>query len=544
MRYKTVFLVILLFCLKFSFAQKDFKSAEKLFQQGHFFDALEDYKKALASAKTEDQKLSASFKIAECYRHLNDYKQAEEWYAKAIDGNYSDEMAAIYLADSKKMQGKYDEAIAEYNNFKKENPDSPAADDGIKSCELAKKWIAKPIAFKIENVAAINSADPDFSPVYADKKYTKIYFTSSRAGVMGKSIDPATGKTYSDIFEAQMDKAGKFGKATPLPEPVNSKEIEGGSAITKKIDMMFFARSVDAGNSQLWVSTKVGPLWGEPVKVNFCEETSRYSSPSISADGTMLFFSANLPGGQGDNDIWMSKYEKATKKWGAPTNLGADINTAGNDDYPFITDDGVLYFSSAGYPGMGGLDIYKAEKTGEGQWGNVTNMKYPINSPGDDFGIVFEGSKEKGFFSSNREGTKGDVDVWSFVYAPLLLSIEGVVTDCNSKTPIEGASVKLVGSDGSTAKTKTDATGTYKFAENGATERFVNAGTSYIISIVSDPALMTGQSPQGFLKNETPAKETMVGVSESKKFKDDFCLTPKPEAPPAPVIDEKEKKKK
>ncbi len=527
MKHKFFFL-ILMFSVKFSYCQKDLKSAEKRFQEGHFFEALEDYKKAYASAKAEDQKLIISLKTAECYRHMGDYKQAEEWYTKVIEGNYSDEMAIIYLAESKKLQGKYDEAIIEYNNYKKKVSDSPLADDGIKSCELAQKWIKKPLDFKIENMTSINTADPDFSPAYADKKYTKIYFTSSRIGVMGKSINPVTGKNYSDIFETQMDKAGKWGKAVALPEPTNSKEIEEGSAVTKKVDMLFFSRSVDAENSQLWVSTKVGILWGEPVKINFCEETSKYSSPSISADGTTLFFSSNLPGGQGDNDIWMSKYEKATKKWSAPVNLGADINTVGNDDYPCINDDGTLYFSSTGHLGMGGLDICKAEKKGEDQWGNVTNMKYPINSAADDFGITFEGNKEKGFLSSNREGTKGGLDIWSFVYAPLLLSIEGIVTDCNSKTLIEGVSIKLVGSDGSTVKTKTGAAGDYKFAENGLTERYVNPNTSYIISIVNDPTLITAQSPRGFLNNESSVKETTVGVNESKKFKHDFCLSPKP----------------
>jgi peptidoglycan-associated lipoprotein len=232
-----------------------------------------------------------------------------------------------------------------------------------------------------------------------------------------------------------------------------------------------------------------------------------------------------MPGGQGENDIWMSKYDKKNKKWGDPINLGTEINSAGNDVNPFIHDDGTLYFSSNGHLGMGGLDIFRAEKKGEDQWGNVTNMKYPINSAGDDFGIVFEGKKERGYLSSNREGTHGADDIWSFVLPPLLFTIDGVVTDCGySKESIEGVTVKLVGSDGSSVETKTDAAGYYKFAENGST-RYVNPNTSYVITVIAGDA-KTSLAKLGFLNSSEKAKETTVGVEEAKTFKHDFCLSP------------------
>ena len=232
-----------------------------------------------------------------------------------------------------------------------------------------------------------------------------------------------------------------------------------------------------------------------------------------------------MPGGQGENDIWYSKFDKKGAKWGDPVNLGSSINTPGNDGYPFIHDDGTLYFASTGHLGMGGFDIYKAEKKGDDSWGNVTNMKYPINSAGDDFGIIFEGKKERGYLSSNREGTHGEMDIWSFVLPPLLFKIEGVVTDCKFKETIPGITIKLVGSDGSSVETKTDAAGYYSFAENG-TGRYVNPNTSYVITTQVGNEIKTLQATQGFLNSSDKVKETTVGVEEAKTFQHDFCLVP------------------
>lgn len=533
MRIITKIIASLIIALLFStnaMAQKNFsKDAEKAFINREFFNAIELYKKAYTKAKKKEEKAFIIFRTAECYRLIGDAKQAEAWYIKAIKANYTDPKAKLYLADAKKTQEKYNEAVIEYNNYKKEVPSDPRGEDGAKSCELAQKWKDNPTRYKVENVALINTKDPDFAPSYADKKYNKLYFTSMRPGVIGSGLDPTVGENYSDIFETQMDKNGKWSTPVSIPEPVNTKDNDGLSCMTKKGDMLFFTRCIVAKNkqtyNQLWMSEKKGNAWGDPTKLDFCVDSLKFASPFISADGTTLLFCSNMPGGQGDNDIWMSKYDKKTKKWGTPTNLGPDINTSGNEQYPFIHDDGTLYFSSTGHLGMGGLDIFSAQKKGEDQWSNVANMKYPLNSAGDDFGIIFEGKKERGYLSSNREGTKGADDIWSFVLPPLLFTIEGVVTDCKFKETIEGVVVKLVGSDGSSVETKTDAAGYYKFAENG-TARYVNPNTSYVITTQVGAEVKTIQAPLGFLNGSDKAKETTVGVEEAKIFKHDFCLPP------------------
>jgi peptidoglycan-associated lipoprotein len=526
----TAGLAILLFFSTTAVAQKNFsKDADKAFDNREYFNAIELYKKAYTKIKKKDEKARNIFMTAECYRMINDNKQAEAWYIKAIKANYPDPKATLYLADAKKAQEKYNEALIEYNNYKKQMPSDPRGEDGAKACELAQKWKDAPTRYKVDNMAQINTKDPDFCPMFADKKYNRIYFTSMRPGVAGSDIDPTLGELFSDIFETVMDKNGKWSTPTALPAPVNTKDNEGLSAMTKKGDMMVFTRCLVAKNkemfNQLWSAPKKGNVWGEPTKIAFCVDSLKYAAPSLSADGLTLFFASNMPGGQGENDIWYSKYDKKGAKWGTPVNLGPGINTAGNDVFPFIHEDGTLYFASNGHLGMGGLDIFRAEKKGEDQWANVTNMKFPINSAGDDFGIVFEGKKERGILSSNREGTKGADDLYQFVLPPLLFTIEGDITDCKFKETIPGVTVKLVGSDGSSVETKTDAAGHYKFAENG-TARYVNPNTSYIITASVSVDVKTAQAPQGFLSSSDKAKETTVGVEEAKTFKHDFCLVP------------------
>jgi peptidoglycan-associated lipoprotein len=526
----TAGLAMILFFATTAVAQKNFsKDADKAFDNKEYFNAIELYKKAFTKAKKKEDKAFIIFRTAECYRMIADNKQAEAWYTKAIKANYTDPKALLYLADAKKAQEKYNEALIEYNNYKKQVPSDPRGEDGAKSCELAQKWKDSPTRYKVENMAQINTKEPEFAPMYADKKYNKIYFTSMRPGVTGSTIDATNGELYSDIFETAMDKNGKWSTPVAIPAPVNTKDNEGLSTISKKGDMMIFTRCIDEKKkemyNQLWMATKKGNSWGDPVKVAFCIDTVKYAAPTISSDGTTMIFASNLSGGQGENDLWYSKFDKKASKWGAPVNLGTGINTAGNDVFPYLHEDGTLYFSSNGHLGMGGLDIFRAEKKGEDQWGNVTNMKSPINSAGDDFGIIFEGKKERGYLSSNRETSKGADDIWSFVLPPLLFTIEGDITDCKFKETISGVTIKLVGSDGSSVETKTDAAGHYKFAENGA-NRYVNPNTSYIITASVANDIKTPQAPQGFLSSSDKAKETTVGVEEAKTFKHDFCLVP------------------
>lgn len=523
MRFLKQVAVVIVSCISFSvnsYAQKNFaKDADKAFDNGDYFLAIENYKSAYSKSKDKQQKAEILFKTAECYRKIGENKQAETWYGKAIKAKYPDAKAVLYLANAKKAMGKYDEALIEYNKYKALNPADPLGEEGAKSCEMAQKWKDNPTRYKVELMPMVNSKEQDFSPSYADKKFNMLYFTSTREGVVGgASIDNSTGDVYSDIFETKVDKNGKWSTPVPIAEPVNSKFNDGSTSITKKGTAIYFTRcGSEKGKDakcQLYMAPKKGNLWGEPQLLPFNVDSFAFRYPTISADELVLIFSSDLEGGNGGYDLWMCTYDKKKKAWGNPTNLGSEINTAGDEGYPFIREDGSLYFSSNIHPGMGGLDIFKAEKKADNKWGTVTNMKSPINSAADDFGIIFEAKKERGYLASNREGGKGSDDIYSFVMPPLIFAIQGVVRDKETKIPIENATVKLIGSDGSSVELKTDKAGFYNFGAN-AKARYVNENTSYVI---------TAGAPE-YLNSEK-AKETTVGVEESKTFVHNFELQP------------------
>lgn len=519
----TAFLALLFISLNVM-AQKNYaKDADKAFDNKQYYTAIELYKVAYTKEKNKEKKATVLFKTGECYRAIGDLKGQENYYNKAIKANYPDPVAHLYLANAKKQQGKYDEALVEYQNYKKDVPSDPRGEDGAKSAELAQKWKDSPTRYKVENVAMINSKELDFSPCYADKKYKTLYFTSTREGVTGGStVDEGTGKVYSDIFETKVDKNGKWSTPTPLAEPVNTPNNEGSSIVTVKGTTMFYTRCDNEKNQikkcQLYMAVKKGNNWGDPQKLAFSVDSFAFRHPAINKEENVLVFSSDMPGGQGGYDLWVCTRGKGKNaEWSQPVNLGPSINTSGHEFFPFIHEDGTLYFSSDGHIGMGGLDIFKAEKKGDAQWTNVTNMRAPINSPGDDFGIIFEGTKERGYLSSNREGGKGADDIYSFVLPPLVFKLEGVVTDCKNKVPVENVTVNILGSDGYAQEVKTDKAGYYSVS--------LQANLSYVVTTDAKTAMKTTYSER-YLNSTEKGKVTTVGEEESKTFKKDFCLTP------------------
>ncbi|MCC7301693.1 MAG: OmpA family protein [Bacteroidia bacterium] len=508
------------------FAQKNFyRDAEKAFNSHEYFTAIELYKKALSKAG-KAKKAEILFKTAECYRMINDMKQAETYYGKAIKAKYSDPIAILYYADAKKIQEKYAEAIAEYNNYKKEVPSDKRGEDGAKSCELAQKWKDNPTRHKVENVQQINTKDWDYAPAYADKKYTTLYISSTRDGATGGVTDGGVGQLFADIFETKVDKNGKWSAPAPLPAPLNSKFNEAACLMNKKQNTMYFTRCGNEKNKhvkcQIYRVAKKGNNWDEPQLLPFNIDTSNFGHPAVDKDETIMIFASDMQGGFGGLDLWISKFDKKAKEWGTPVNLGPTINTQGDELYPSIHENGALYFSSNGHLGMGGLDLFKADNKGDAKYDNVTNLKYPLNSAGDDFAIIFEGKREdKGYFTSNRIGGKGGDDIYSFSLPPVLFTLSGVCVEKESRKPIENATVTLIGSDGTKFELKTDKTGFYKYDING-NARYINAQTSYVVG-ASGIDIKTQDAPDGYLGNPK-GKLTTVGVEKATDFKQDFEL--------------------
>jgi len=499
-------------------AQKNYKQeADVAFSGSKYYKAIEMYKKAYTKETKKEVKAEILFQIGECYRGKNDGKQAAVWYNKAIKALYEDPIAIFHVAEIYRAEGKYEEAMTEYKKYKAANPSDKRADIGIKSCELAKEWKDNPTRTVVNPMPLLNSEDYDFSPVFADKKNMELYFTSTRQGSAGSEVSDVTGMNFSDIYMTKRDKKGKWSEPTVLNETVNSPASEGASCLNKKRNMIFFTRcGVEEkgvmGCSIMWAK-KAGQKWGEPEAIPIAADTFTVGHPAISADDLTLVFASDMPGGQGGKDLWYVTYNKKGKTWSEPTNLGSEINTPGDEMFPFIRDNGELYFSSNGREGMGGLDIYRAASTGVNQWAAPENVQAPLNSSAHDFGIVFEPGQERGFFTTSREGGKGGDDIWEFYLPPKLFTLLVKVKDLVTEEPLANAKIKLVGTDGSNVEGITNENGEYLFEING-TERYIKEETSYSLVV----------SKQKYLNAK--GKETTVGLTESKNFVHEYVLQP------------------
>jgi peptidoglycan-associated lipoprotein len=506
-------------------AQKNYlKDADLAFDNHQYFNAIELYKQAYVKVKKADVKSKILYRTGVAYNEINDLKGAETYYNKAIKAKYPDPIVTLKLADCLKAQQKYPEAIVEYNNYKKEVPSDVAGENGVKSCELAQQWKdatnTPETRLKVENMALINSKESDYSPAYADKKGNKLIFSSNRQGALG-AMDVTTGQNHYDLYETALDKNGKWSTPTAIAG-IDSKMNDASVSVSRKGDVMFMTRCPEEKNKklkcQLYVCKKQGPNWAEPELLPFNIDTVAFAHPAISVDGKTLYFTSSLAGGYGGKDIWKSTMDG--KVWGQPVNLGPSVNTQGDEMYPYMADDDkTLYFSSNYHLGMGGLDIFKAEKSADGKFTKAPeNLKYPMNSAGDDFGIIFEGKKMRGYFSSNREGGKGSDDIWSFNLPPLNFNLTGTVVSEKGNEPVKNAMIHLKGSNGDMFEQKTGADGKYIFK--------LKENTSYEVSVATDKNTTSQTYTIGFLANKDIGKLTTVGENESKDYIKDFALTP------------------
>ena len=437
------------------------------FNAGEYYDAIDLFKDSYSKARKTDKasRTELGFMIAECYRLTNDPKNAETWYRLAVKSSFSKPDAQYWLAESLKKNGKYQQAIDELKKYKQIAPSDSRADQEILACQMASEWLRNPEAYKVEELKDLNSADSDFGPAYGRDDFGVIYFTSSRDDAAGNKTHGATGQSFTDIFESRLDKKSKW--STPVPvENLNSDSEEGTPFFSSDYKEVYFTRC-EAGKREkkgciIMVSKRTGDKWGDPVNTGILPDSLVAAHPALSSDGLTMYFVSDMPGGFGLKDIYSVTRADENDPWSTPHNLGPDINTSGNELFPYIRSDGSLYFASDGHIGMGGLDIFKATSQPDGSW-MVKNMKPPINSSSDDFGIVFEDGNERGIFSSTRKGREND-DLYTFELPPLRFNVTGLVKDEKTGSPIQGSVVQLIASDGSNLQAETGASGDFKFS--------------------------------------------------------------------------------
>ncbi len=426
--------------------------AEKAYELYRFTEAAQLYGKLYSKTRRKEKKADYAFRAAEAYRKANRYREAVSWYKKALRFEYPDPKVAYYLARMQAAIGDYDEAMATLDEYLKNNPNDESAREWKNQLDKLKDWNPEEDSrFVVTNFRKANSSSNDFAPALFKGG---MIFASDREEATGKKTYEWTGNRHSDLFFIKRIRIGrgrkvsyKWGEVSRIPHPINTPFNEGTVAFGPKDAFMLYTQcngpEGKAANCRIMISRLRGSRWSEPKVLPLCKDsTVNYGHPSLSADGRKLFFSSDMPGGYGGKDIWVSFYSRKAKTWGDPVNLGPIVNTPGDEMFPFIYKDTILYFASNSHNSMGGLDIYMTHGQGT-RWSPPKNLMPPVNTTSDDFGIIFDKSGEKGFFSSNRPNGKGQDDIYEFYLKPLIFTLDGHVYDVETKEPIDSATVVL-----------------------------------------------------------------------------------------------------
>ncbi len=440
-------------------------TANEQMERGEYNDASKTYRKVYNKlTKREDRPTRGeiAFKLGECYSRLNMNARASAAYQNAIRYAYPDSTAILKLGLSQQAEGKYAAAIKSFEEYLKLKPGDPIALNGVAGCKLALETKGTPTRYVVKRNKIFNSRRADFSPMYFDSSLDQLYFTTTNEKVTGDHRSEITGMKKSDIWFSRKNENGEWLKPEPVEGELNSEMDEGIISFSPDGSTMYLtkARRSPSSNTgvEIYTSSRSDAKWSAPVKLDITADTlSNYGHPAVSPDGQWLYFTSDMPGGRGGRDIWRINLKERA---GSLENLGEFINTPGDEMFPYVRTDSVLYFSSNGHAGYGALDLFKASLTPSGGW-KVENMGQPMNSAADDFGITF-GAGESGFFSSNRGDAKGYDHIYSFELPDLRIQLSGYVLD-KDEEPVPNAVIRIVGNDGSNRKEVARTDGTFQF---------------------------------------------------------------------------------
>ncbi len=449
-------------------------TANEQMERGEYFDASKTYRKIYNKlTKKEERQLrgEVAFKMAECHRKLNQYTRAAAAYQNAARYGYEDSTLYLRLGQSLAADGKYAPAIKAFEEYLAWKPGDLLAENamaGAKSAQQKKGGTR----YVVRNAKLFNSRRADFCPMFLDKSCDQIYFSSTTEKATGTKRSEITGMKKGDIWFATKDEKGVWKRPQAVEGELNTEADEGAISFSPDGQTMYLSRARREPNAntgvEIYTSQRSDAKWSAPVKFEITADTlSSYAHPAVSPDGTWLYFTSDMPGGQGGLDIWRINLRERV---GSLENLGEWINTPGDEMFPYVRTDSLLYFASNGHPGYGGLDIFKAQLTKSGGW-NVTNMGTPVNSASDDFGITF-GQGESGYFSTNRGDNRGYDHIYSFELPELKILISGWVLD-KDEEPVPNAVIRIVGNDGSNQKQIAKPDGSFSFP--------LDRGVSYVM---------------------------------------------------------------
>lgn len=503
------------------------KQADKRYNIGEYYQASEMYRQVFRQIDSKDKAMRAhvAFQQGECYRILNNAK-AVNAYKNAIRYHYPDSIVYLHYAQVLQFQGKYKEAAAQYDIYLQAHPTDYIATAGIYACSQANTWKKQPTRYKIDLAKEFNAKrSSNFSPTFIGEDADALIFTSNRQEQKSDSkkkvrTSSVTGMPSFNLYSARKNAAGKWEEielCEGLYAETESEEEEetqkqastaelGVASLSSDGRTMYFTYSKPINGQDLgakiYVSQRASGEWGEAQEIKLFKDSSiTVGHPSINASGDTLYFVSDAPGGYGGKDIYMAISNGS--EWDDIRNLGPQVNTSEDELFPYVRQDGRLYFSSKGHPGYGGLDLFYATRQ-DTIW-EIFNMGTPFNTNADDFGITFAGNTENGFFSSNRGQKKGYDLIYSFLLPQLEFIVEGNVTDNNGQHLSE-ATLRLIGNDGTNVKTQIRRDGTYRLK--------LNKNTRYAMLV----------NARGYLNEKQTF--TTEGLEDSYTYQHNFVLSP------------------
>ena len=495
----------LLFCMACS-PQYYVRKGDQLFDKGLYHQSESKYDKAYEKSDDHVFKSDVALKAGLSFEKINQPKKAARWYKKATRRRDSFPDALTHLTQVEIKNGNFEDAEEAFSIYKDYVPENVRGSEerleGI--FERIQEWKENPQAYRIFPMDHLNSRASEFAPLYLSGDTNIIVFTSTRKGRLGVKQDGVTGDKFSNLYrsdytnEVKRNVKNKRGRVidsktlikdefewqrpVSLGDSVNSILNDGAACIDLETNVLYFtsSRKVDGKDrgTKIYSIAMQGDDWGELNKIDIVADSLSVGHPSISADGETLYFASDMAGGYGGNDIWMVKSEGG--QWGSPVNMGADINTDKEEIFPYIRDNGMLYFASDRLDGMGGLDLYVAKARAD-VW-DVANMKYPMNSEADDFSIVFQSGENKGLFASSR--IKGNDDIFSFekmeVDSLLIEIAEGRIS-FDEGLAGKNIRIKMESDKGERSN--------IKLGENGEFKLPIRANTKYTITVSGEDFL-------------------------------------------------------
>ncbi len=474
--------------------QQRIKQADKKYAIGEYFTAADIYKQCygrLSSKKDREFKGYVAYRQGECYRILNN-PRASTCYQSALRCKYQMQDSTVFLhaAQALQYQGKYKDAAKYYDLYLEAHPDDYVAQAGKYACATVDQWKREASRYRINEAKVFNEKrTSNFAPMFIGSESDALMFTSNRQEKQKgtkklKRPSNVTGQQLFQLYQTRKNAAGEWeeielaeglygGGEEEQQQNDSTGGKQAGSAemgvccFSRDGRTMYFTYSKPINGQDLgakiYRSERASGEWGEPQEVKlFADSSITVGHPALNRTGDTLYFVSDAPGGVGGKDIWMAELED--DQWLNAQPLGPGINTTANEMYPYVHEDGTLYFASDGHPGYGGLDIFKATRDTTNKDSVVWvlfNMGTPFNGAGDDFGITFAGNTQDGFFSSNRGDKKGLDKIYRFTLPEMEFYAEGTVSD-EAGNPISEARLRIVGSDGTNSKVNARRDGTYK----------------------------------------------------------------------------------